>query len=131
MNELLKLSTNLQPIVYREVYYNLSDLAEKKKSEFDQLESMKNQWSSFSSLCRQMITLVDDMWPVNLSDKTLVSNDLKSILTTKSKKARMSMVNGERVHIAIKQQKLKCDVVSKQFKREVAAITNIITAMLE
>merc|ERR1711908_22644 len=84
-----------------------------------------------SPLCRQMITLVDDLWPVNLSDKTLVSNDLKNIPTIKSKKARMNMVNGDRVHIAIKQQKLKCDVMSKQFKREVGAITNIISAMLE
>ena len=112
MNELLKLSTNLLPIVYREIYDNLSDLAEKKKHEFDQLESMKNQWNNFSPLCRQMIILVDDLWPVNLSDKTLVSNDLKSILTAKSKKARMNMVNGDRVHIAIKQQKSSFIVLS-------------------
>ena len=115
MNELLKLSTNLLPIVYRQIFDNLSDLAEKKRHEFDQLESMKNQWNSFSPLCRQMIILVGDLWPVNLSDKTLVSNDLKSILTAKSKKARMNMVNGDRVNIAIKQQKSSFIILSWTF----------------
>lgn len=71
------------------------------------------------------------MWPVTLHDHMTLSNDLKKVLAGANKKARIEMVNADRVQVAIKQQKLKCDVITKQYKREVQAIIEIIKSMVE
>ena len=71
------------------------------------------------------------MWPVTLHDHMTLSNDLKKVLAGANKKARIEMVNADRVQAAIKQQKLKCDVITKQYKREVQAIIEIIKSMVE
>lgn len=71
------------------------------------------------------------MWPVTLNDYMTLSNDLKKVLAGANKKARIELVNADRVQVAIKQQKLKCDVINKQYKREVQAIIEIIKSMVE